>query len=254
MHIMFVTVVAWTSLSKWGFILSLVTTKGRKSYEFSPNFTYYRPCMITSIVCKNKRIKSSDIDMNDTSGYHCSHAFSATHAFEVKQQKRQQNHYRFLYTDLRTRMGWNEFVVDVRGLHRLWTRLFLTLRQPHKAASWDTLRRWAKIALADAGINMEIFKPHSIRSAIQQALLPGPNCLSTLSYALPGGFEKPHFQSITRCQSSLILVDISSLTPNKWHQTGLCSLSTTWIYIVLSSHGIKILFAYMCYWFLHSRF
>ena len=70
-------------VSKWHFILSLLTTKGRKSYGFSPNFTYYRLCMINSIVCKNKRIKLSDVVMNDTSGYHCSHAFSPTHAFEV---------------------------------------------------------------------------------------------------------------------------------------------------------------------------
>ena len=36
-------------------------------------------------------------------------------------EKRRQNHYTYLYTDLRTRMGWNEFVFDVRGLHRLIT-------------------------------------------------------------------------------------------------------------------------------------
>ena len=66
-------------VSKWGFILRLLTTKGRKSYEFSPNFTYYRPCMITSIVCKNKRIKLSDIDMNDTSGYITVHMLSHRH-------------------------------------------------------------------------------------------------------------------------------------------------------------------------------
>ena len=53
-------------VSKWGFILSLLTTKSRKSYGFSPNFAYYRPCMINSIVCKNKRMKLSDIVWNDT--------------------------------------------------------------------------------------------------------------------------------------------------------------------------------------------
>ena len=45
------------------------------------------------------------------------------------------------------------------------TPLFLTLRKPHKAASRDTLHGWVKIALVDAGIDMQIFKPHSIPSA-----------------------------------------------------------------------------------------
>ena len=76
-------------VAKWGFIMSLLTIEGREPYDFlSQNFSYHRPCMITSIVCKTKRIKSTDIGMNDTSKYYCSHAFSPTNAFEVQQQKR----------------------------------------------------------------------------------------------------------------------------------------------------------------------
>ena len=52
--------------------------------------------------------------------------------------------------------------LDIRGSE---TWLFLTLRQPQKAATKDTLRRWAKGALVEAGKNMNVFKPHSIRSA-----------------------------------------------------------------------------------------
>ena len=44
-------------LSIWGFIMSLLTTEGRKSYEFSLNFTWYRPGMIISIVCKRQTHK-----------------------------------------------------------------------------------------------------------------------------------------------------------------------------------------------------
>ena len=55
-----------------------------------------------------------------------------------------------------------ERTLDIRGLE---TRVFLTLRQPHKAATKDTLRRWAKGVLMEAGINMNVFKPHSVRSA-----------------------------------------------------------------------------------------
>ena len=55
-----------------------------------------------------------------------------------------------------------ERTLDIRGSE---TRLFLTLRQPHKAATKDTLRTWAKGALMEAGINMNVFKPHSVRLA-----------------------------------------------------------------------------------------
>ena len=106
-------------ISKCGSILFLLTTEGRKSYGNSPNFTYHRSCMFISIVCKNKRTKSSAIGMTDTLGSSCWHAFSLTNAFEVRPSKRQDNHNKYLYTDLSTRMGRNEFVVDVRGLHRL---------------------------------------------------------------------------------------------------------------------------------------
>ena len=54
-----------------------------------------------------------------------------------------------------------ESTLDIWGSETL----FLTLRQPHKAVTKDTLGRWAKDVLVDAEINMNIFKPHSIPSA-----------------------------------------------------------------------------------------
>jgi len=45
------------------------------------------------------------------------------------------------------------------------TKLFLTSRKPVHAASRDTLRRWTKQIMQSAGINMNIFAPHSTRSA-----------------------------------------------------------------------------------------
>ena len=45
------------------------------------------------------------------------------------------------------------------------TALFITSTRPYKRASKDTLARWIKSALQEAGINIEIFSPHSTRSA-----------------------------------------------------------------------------------------
>ena len=45
------------------------------------------------------------------------------------------------------------------------TSLFITLNKPFKVQSKDTLVRWVKQLLKDAGINMNIFSPHSTCSA-----------------------------------------------------------------------------------------
>lgn len=45
------------------------------------------------------------------------------------------------------------------------TQLLLTVQKPHHAASSDTLARWLKRTLGQAGIDINIFSAHSIRSA-----------------------------------------------------------------------------------------
>ena len=43
--------------------------------------------------------------------------------------------------------------------------LLITTTKPAKPASTDTLRRWTKTTLTEAGIDMNMFKPYSTRSA-----------------------------------------------------------------------------------------
>ena len=45
------------------------------------------------------------------------------------------------------------------------TRLFISVNKPHKGVSRDTIRRWTKQGLVRAGIDLNIFTPHSTRSA-----------------------------------------------------------------------------------------
>ena len=49
------------------------------------------------------------------------------------------------------------------------TRLLLTLKAPHKGISHNTLRWWLREALRNAGIDLNIFSPHSTRSASTSA-------------------------------------------------------------------------------------
>ena len=44
-------------------------------------------------------------------------------------------------------------------------RFFISVRKPHKAVSRDTIRRWTKGGLVLAGVDMDIFNPHSTRAA-----------------------------------------------------------------------------------------
>ena len=52
--------------------------------------------------------------------------------------------------------------IDVtKSLRGSTTYLFITTSKPYRLASKDTLARWIKSVLHDAGIDMTIFTPHS---------------------------------------------------------------------------------------------
>lgn len=51
---------------------------------------------------------------------------------------------------------------SIRGC---FTRFFLTSKPPIRVASRDTLRRWTRAIMKDAGIDLSVFAPHSTRSA-----------------------------------------------------------------------------------------
>ena len=55
-----------------------------------------------------------------------------------------------------------ERTLDVRGVTK---QLLLTHQKPHNAASADSIKRWVKECLTAAGIDVEIFRPHSTRGA-----------------------------------------------------------------------------------------
>jgi len=59
------------------------------------------------------------------------------------------------------------YYLKIRGtlVDEAVTKFFLTHRKPHNPASKDTLARWVKCSMKEAGINVDIFKPHSVRAA-----------------------------------------------------------------------------------------
>ena len=52
--------------------------------------------------------------------------------------------------------------VDLRDNH---SKLFISINKPHKPVTKETISKWIKNILGEAGINLDIFKPHSTRAA-----------------------------------------------------------------------------------------
>ncbi len=58
-----------------------------------------------------------------------------------------------------------EYIERTKNPRGTITQLLLTHRAPVRAASRDTIRRWIRDVMSNAGIDMNIFTPHSTRAA-----------------------------------------------------------------------------------------
>ena len=72
-----------------------------------------------------------------------------------------------------------------------YTRLFISVKAPHKAVGRNTIRRWTKMGLQKAGINMSMFTPHSTRVASTSKAVrkvPLKTVLQTVGWRRPSTF------------------------------------------------------------------
>ena len=58
-----------------------------------------------------------------------------------------------------------QYVKRTEELRGTDTKLFISVKAPHKAVGRDTVRCWAEMGLQKAGIDMSIFTPRSTRAA-----------------------------------------------------------------------------------------
>ena len=74
------------------------------------------------------------------------------------------------------------------------SKLFISVVTPHNAVSKDTISRWLKSAMQLAGIDIDIFKPHSTRAAATSAAhrqgVPMADILSTADWASQAVFAR----------------------------------------------------------------
>ena len=57
------------------------------------------------------------------------------------------------------------FVFQVSGIRTDKRSFFVSYQQPHKSVTSQTLARWMKVMLADAGVDPVVWKPHAVRAA-----------------------------------------------------------------------------------------
>lgn len=77
---------------------------------------------------------------------------------------------------------------------RIGKHLLISTTKPHKRISQDTLRRWVRMVMSEAGINIEQFTAHSTRSAsANYALTKGMSLnkvLDTVGWRTTSTFQK----------------------------------------------------------------
>lgn len=85
---------------------------------------------------------------------------------------------------------YDEYVQRTEGL-RDTTRLFITSIRPHSPASRDTVSKWIRNVMSTAGIDMNRFAPHSVRSATTSAVrVPLATIIKTACWTGAGTFQK----------------------------------------------------------------
>ena len=84
-----------------------------------------------------------------------------------------------------------EYMKRTGKLRKTATRLFITTIRPHKSVSRDTIARWMKTTMKNAGIDTSIFKPHSTRAASTSgARVPLATILKTAGWSTSCTFRK----------------------------------------------------------------
>ena len=79
-------------------------------------------------------------------------------------------------------------------------QLFISYQKPYKSVSKGTLGKWIKAVLSGAGIDMNMFKPHSTRSAstsVAASKIPVETVLRTAGWKTDCTFRKFYKRNVT---------------------------------------------------------
>jgi hypothetical protein len=93
-----------------------------------------------------------------------------------------------------------QYLETTKTLRETEEQLFISYQKPYKSVSKGTLGKWIKTVLSGAGIDMNIFKPHSTRSAstsVASSKIPVETVLRTAGWKTDCTFRKFYKRNIT---------------------------------------------------------
>ena len=70
-------------------------------------------------------------------------------------------------------------------------QLFVSSQRPHEPVTTDTIRRWVKLMMAKAGVNMSEYGAHSVRRAATSAIRVGGAPSDDVMNSVSWRSEKP---------------------------------------------------------------
>lgn len=93
-----------------------------------------------------------------------------------------------------------EYITRTEKLRGNKTRLFISYNRPHLPIARDSISRWIKIVMKQAGINTNVFNAHSVRSAATSAAkassVPLKTILSTAGWSRQETFARYYNKDI----------------------------------------------------------
>ena len=63
------------------------------------------------------------------------------------------------------------YLIRSKQLRESQTQLLISIQKPYRAVSKDTIARWIRMVMIEAGIDVNVFKAHSTRAASTSAAL-----------------------------------------------------------------------------------
>ena len=98
-----------------------------------------------------------------------------------------------------------EYLARTEKLRGQETQLLISFQKPYKGVSTDTIGRWAKTVLSQAGIDTAIFSAHSTRAASVSAAkkkgVPLETIMSTAGWSNAGTFKAYYDKPVQDCSA-----------------------------------------------------
>ena len=155
-----------------GLVTNYFKSKGENKSLLLPDLTH-KLAMLMALTRPSRSADLANLNLNRRSYSQEGVTFLPT---ELAKQSRQQKHGTEFFFPcyphddrLCPVLALREYesqTTPIRGSH---STVFLSLNKPHKPVSSSTIARWLKSVLSKAGVNTEIFKAHSVRSASTSA-------------------------------------------------------------------------------------